>query len=255
MYKSIIPTITILLSANVYGTETLSVSSIEWCPQLCSNGDKAGYVFDTVQEVFKDSPYVLKNKVYPWTRAIRNVESGESHALLSPAKQEAPGLKFPTQEVGLQRMCFFKKSSSSWVYNGLASLENVRVGIATDTSIEELNGYIRDNPHKFDSMPYSDSYIKTSLKKLDKDRIDAFVFTYNSTIYELQQLGLSDDYKAGGCVSSAKIYMAFTPEESDSSKINEMISYFDKKMVELKESGKVAEIMAAYGLEDWQSHL
>ena len=234
-----------------YAADTVSVSSIEWCPQLCTEGNKPGYVMDTVNEIFRDSPYKLDVHTYPWTRAINQVESGRSHALLSPAKNEAPSLKFPEHEVGLQRMCFFTKSDSSWNYDGPESLSNMKIGIASDTSIEELNNFIAKNAKQFDFLPYGENYIKTSLKKLEKNRIDTFVFTLNSTKYKINELSLSNEYRDAGCVSSAKIYMAFTPNGN----VDEVMKYFDKRMIELKESGKIGQIMSAYGLEDWQNYL
>ncbi len=255
MNKSIIAALSILMSTQSQATQSLNISSIDWCPQLCNSGDKAGYVLDTVREVFRDSPYEIDTKIYPWTRAIKNVESGKSHALLSPAKQEAPQLRFPIQEIGLQRMCFFAKSSSDWTYDGLPSLKGIKVGIASDTSIEELDNYIGNNPDDFDSMPYSDNYLARSVRKLDKNRIDVFVFTYNSTMYNLNKMGVSDKYKNVGCVNSAKIYMAFTPATGESENVDKMISYFDSRMSDLKKSGKISEIMEKYGLDDWQKHL
>ncbi|GAB3535178.1 substrate-binding periplasmic protein [Photobacterium alginatilyticum] len=255
MKKQLMITASILASFPSHSSETLKISSIDWCPQLCTNGSKDGYVMDTVREIFKNSPYSLDVEVFPWTRAIKNVEAGKSHALLSPAKEEAPGLKFPAQEVGLQRMCFITRMDSKWEYNSPESLSGMTVGMASDTSIEELNSYMVQNPNQFDFLPYGENYIEKNIKKLGKNRIDAFIFTHNSTMYKLNELGLSSDYKVSGCVDSAKIYMAFTPNSADESKVNKMMAYFDHRMQELKASGKIGEIMASYGLEDWQEFL
>lgn len=245
----------LLLSQQALAADTLSVNSIDWCPQLCSTGDKEGYVMDTVKAIFKDSPYQVEVKTYPWSRAIKSVEEGQAHALLSPAKQEAPGLLFPEQEVGIQRMCFFTKTSTDWKYTGPESLSGVKVGIAQDTSIEELNSFIAANPSQFDFIPYSDNYLDISFKKAKFNRIDTFLMTYNSTQYALNQQNLAADFKEVGCVTTAKIYMAFTPNSAKASDVEGMMDYFDSQMAVLKQSGEIKNIMANYGLTDWQDFL
>ncbi len=245
----------LILSQESFATEALVVSSIDWCPQLCSTGDKKGYVMDTVQAIFKDSPYQLEVKTYPWSRAIKTVENGQAHALLSPAKEEAPNLIFPEQEIGIQRMCFFTKSQSDWKYTGPKSLVGIKVGLALDTSIEELNSFISNNPKQFEFIPYSDSFLDISLKKTQYDRIDTFLFTYNSTKYELNKKKLSSEFREAGCVTKSKIYMAFSPISNDGTDINEIMNYFNTKMKSFKKSGKINNIMSNYGLRDWQEFL
>jgi len=245
----------LVLSQHSFALEPIVINSIDWCPQLCVSGDKEGYVMDTVKAIFKDSPYSVDVESYPWTRAIKNVESGKAHALLSPAKQEAPNLVYPKHEVGIQRMCFFTKSDSNWKYAGPESLNGLRVGIAKDTAIEELNSYILKNASQFDYLPYIESYLDISLKKTRANRIDTFLFTYNSTQYELNKRNLSSEFKEVGCMPATKIYMAFTPDVSKKSEVEKMINYFDNKMGALKESGEIKNIMSNYGLEDWQLFL
>ncbi len=254
-----IKNIAIILVLSVFSSsanaESLRVSTIDWCPQICPQGEFPGYVIETVQKIYADSPYELSTKTYPWTRAIKLVEAGNNHALLSPAKEEAPNLRFPKHEIGIQRMCFFTKKESTWQYSGLDSLTGHKIGVANDTSIEELNSYMKQHQKQFDFLPYNDTYIEKSMKKLDAGRIDTFIFTYNSTIYEMSQQGILEKYRSAGCVSVAKIYMAFTPDPSKAESVKKMSDYFDSKMKALKESGDIKTIMKRYNLEDWQTFL
>jgi len=176
--------------------------------------------------------------------------TGKKHALLSPAKIEAPDLIYPRNEVGVQRMCFFSSKNSDWIYSGIDSLKELRIGIASDTSIQELTQYVSENKQQFQYMPYNETYIEQSLKKLKLNRIDTFLFTYNTTIYEMKKSGVLSDYKSSGCVSLAKVYMAFSPNPG--LKIKPMIEYFDERMDKIKASGVLSDIMARYGLENWQ---
>ena len=249
MYKLLFLLLLISHTITTMQAKTIRIAAIDWCPQLCPKETQDGYVLDIIKEVFKNSIYKIEVQTYPWSRAISMTKNGTVHALLSPAKKEAPNLIYPKKPVGKQQMCFFSTKSSLWEYKSINSLKNKNIGIATDTSIEELNHYIKQNSKQFQYLPYSQFYIKQSLLKLDRKRFDAFLFTKNSTVYKINLLGLKGQYKNVGCVSSANIYIAFTPQKSLRPYINEIIDFFDKKMQKINQTNKIKVIMKSYGLE------
>tara|TARA_R110002096_G_scaffold275602_2_gene469346 strand:+ start:521 stop:1324 length:804 start_codon:yes stop_codon:yes gene_type:complete len=229
----------------------IQVAQIDWCPQICPKGKPAGYIVDIVKTVFKDSPYKLEFQTLPWSRAIIRVRTGAVTALLSPAKKEAPDLLFPKEAIGLQRMCFYVQKGSKWKYTDESSLAGLQIGIATDTSIEELNNYIKKHPTQFHYMPYTKDYVPLSLRMLDIGRFDAFIFTYNSTKFTMRHLELENRIQAAGCVSSAPLYMAFSPKTSEPDTLKSMMAFYDQRMEYLKKTGVISDIMASYGLPDW----
>ena len=243
--------ISLLLSFFIFvnhgNAKTIKIAAIDWCPQICIDQKQKGYVVDLVKEIYKDSGYELDIEYLPWSRAIKYVSSGKADALLSPAKAEAPDLLYPQQTVGAQTMCFYTSSNSTWTYQGVESLQDLQIGIAIDTSIEELNSYVEQHPGQFQFQPYHERFISQNAGKLDKGRMDAFLFTRNSTQYELQQAGVWQNYREAGCVSSAPIYMAFTPASCQSS-INDMMELFDRRMLELTQSSFIHQTMNSYGL-------
>jgi len=238
-----------IITLNAQEIKTINIASIDWCPQLCPNESKNGYVIDILNEIFKNTNYKLNIKTYPWSRAIAMTKRAEVMALLSPAKTEAPTLTYPKIGIGKQTMCFFVKNNSKWVYKDISSLKNKSIGIAKDTSIEELNKYIHTNPKQFQYLPYSKTYIIQSLKKLDRNRFDTFLFTKNSTLYAINSLGLQNKYKIAGCVSSSDIYIAFTSDVKFKNDIKQLIAFFDINMQKLKKTKKIDSIMMNYGLE------
>ncbi|WP_421783850.1 substrate-binding periplasmic protein [Kiloniella litopenaei] len=237
------------------GTEKLVVASIDWCPQLCPEDEQEGYIMDTVKEIFADSPFELEVVTYPWSRSIHMTRTGEVHALLSPARAEAPDLLYPKEEVGAQKMCFFTARGAAWTYQGKASLKGQMIGIAHDTSIEELNDYIAENKEGFHFLTYGPRYLPLSFRMVDGGRLNSFLFTYNSTIYALRKEGYADRIVSAGCVSKANVYMAFTPDLEKREFVLKAMEYFDQKMGELVQAGRIPEIMKSYGLPDWNGAL
>lgn len=229
--------------------EIVRIAAIDWCPQLCPNSKDRGYVYDLVQKAFEDSPYELLIETMPWSRAIKMTQDGIALALLSPAKAEAPDLLYPDIAVGAQSMCFFTRTDNTWNYMGEQSLKGLRIGIANDTSIEELNQYVQENRDQFQFQPYSDKYIVSSLRKLEHDRIDTFLFTKNTTLYEIDKIGWSDRFRLAGCVTKADIFMAFSPNAKVQERVRPVMNYFQTRLKMLIEQGEYVRILAKYGIE------
>lgn len=229
-------------------SKTIRIAAIDWCPQICVGKQEQGYVVDIVKEVYKDSGYKLEIEFLPWSRAIKYVLSGKADALLSPAKAEAPELLYPNNPVGAQTMCFYTEKSSNWTYQGRDSLAGLQIGIAIDTSIEELNDYVATHPEQFQFQPYHERFILQNAGKLTKRRMDTFLFTQHSTQYELQNAGQWENYREAGCVSRASIYMAFSPAGCKQRRIGEMVSMFEQRMTALEKTGFIKSTMEKYGL-------
>lgn len=93
----------------------IRIAVIDWCPQLCPQQEREGYILDLVREVYRPTEYRLQLDVYPWSRALAMVRQGKVDAVLSPARAEAPDLRFPRQEVGVQRMCFLSAEAMTGI--------------------------------------------------------------------------------------------------------------------------------------------
>lgn len=230
----------------------IRVAAIDWCPQLCLHQEDKGYILDIVEAAFEGTGYRIKVEVYPWSRSLVLTKAGYVDAILAPAKAEAPNLLYPEHEVGAQSMCFFTEKTNPWTFSSIDSLQNLQFGIATDTSIEELNQYVSDNPQQFQFQPYFGGYIHQQARKVMKDRIDAFLFTKNSTVYELTRLGLISKFKISGCVSKTNVYMAFSSNPERKNVIRPLMELFDSRMETIRNSDTIPRIMEKYGLKDWR---
>lgn len=239
----------LLLHVQTAQAETIKVAAIDWCPQICNDKDNPGYTVDLIKKIFQDSKYTLKIDIFPWTRAIKYVSEGKYDALLAPAKKEAPHLIFPNFPVGFQQMCFFTDAKNTWKYKNEQSLQGMQIGIAIDTSIEELNAYIQKHPEQFQYQPYHERFLAQNVNKLLKKRIDAFLFTKNTTIYELKNEDTYNKIRNAGCVSKAEIFIAFTPIAIKKAGINKIIKFFNQRMAALVKSDDIQTIHHKYGIQ------
>jgi len=239
----------LLLHIQTAQAETIKVAAIDWCPQICSDKENPGYTVDLIKKIFQGSKYTVEIDIFPWTRAIKYVSEGKYDALLAPAKKEAPHLVFPSFPVGYQQMCFFTDAKNTWQYENEQSLQGMQIGIAIDTSIEELNTYIKKHPQQFQYQPYHERFLAQNVHKLLKKRIDAFIFTNNSTVYELKNVNMYGAIRNAGCVSKAEIFIAFTPVTVKKARVNKMIKYFNNRMAVLVKSDEIKQIHHKYGIQ------
>lgn len=225
----------------------IKVAAIDWCPQICPNStDKPGYVVEILQQIVANSDIKLQIDYFPWSRAIKNVREGSYHILLSPAKKEAPDLTYPNLPIGLQKMCFYTLAGSEWFYTNENSLENLFIGVAEDASVEELNSYIDKNKEQFQFQPYHERYVSQNIRKLEKKRIDTFLFTRNTTNHIVKNDETLPEIRNAGCVSEALIYAAMTPHKEQSEWVSLLKSEFDELMQKAIENGSVDQILTKY---------
>jgi polar amino acid transport system substrate-binding protein len=243
---------------NSYGAvenkQTIKIAIVDWCPQICPDQADPGYISEIAHRIFSIGPYTLELYVFPWSRGIMSVRSGKMHALLAPTKKEAPNLLFPKHEIGTQKMCFFHRSNNNWRFSGVESLQGMRIGIVNDVYIKELAQYQADNPDQFHISSYYDgSYIDRSLKMLTADRLDTFIFTYNSTQLHIQNSGLTEKIKAAGCFEHTKVYMAFSPAKHLSDDMTVLMNFYDSGIERLLNEGLIQRILSRYRIADWRN--
>jgi len=244
----------LVLLASILGkpanAQELKVAAIDWCPQICpDSAQQPGYIVEILTKVFADSDIRLTIDHFPWSRAINNVKSGKYQALLAPAKKEAPELYYPKIPIGIQTMCFYTLDNSDWIYTGFDSLKGKHIGLAEDTSIEELNPYIKRHPEQFQLQPYHERYIVQNVRKLAKHRMDAFLFTQNTTHYVLGLNPSLPRIREAGCVSEAPVYFALTAQPTYRKHNVQIQHIFERRMLQLLANGEINDILSKYNVK------
>lgn len=227
--------------------KTINLSIIDWCPAICPDKKDKGYILEQVNSIYKAAGYSVNFKNYSWTRAIKEVKTGKLDALLSPVKEEAPNLIYPNRELGFQETCFFVRNTDNWMFNGIKSLKQKRViAMIENNSLINYDNFAKKNPQIFHYVPFND-YINKVLKMMNYGRINTFVFTKTETNYHLNKIKKASKFKNAGCVSKAKLYIAFNPKNRYRSK--KLSDTFDEGMEKLKKSGERESILKKYFVE------
>ncbi|PIR33643.1 MAG: hypothetical protein COV36_02345 [Alphaproteobacteria bacterium CG11_big_fil_rev_8_21_14_0_20_44_7] len=261
--------------------EIITIVADEWCPYNCTsdadlenfqdnyknkveknhNPDKykhrQGYAIEIMKEIFQAKGIEVNYKVIPWARALKAVEAGRYTSVIGVTKYESPDLVFPDEHVGESIFHFFVTADNSWRFDGLDSLSNIILGLATDYGYENIEDYVEE--YKEDNMRIqyitSDDPLKSNIKKMMKGRINAIYDDKFVVRYQLKELGLSDSVVSAGTVTKIPspiddyIYIGFAPKNPKSPEYAKILS---DGIAEMRKSGRLAEILSSYGLSDWK---
>ncbi len=253
--------IMMLCPLTVVNSETMKINLDDWCPYLCVDTEnpeaphttQPGYELEVVNAIFTQEGYDIRYDFLPWARAIEEVTEGRLDALLSPAKDEAPGLIFPEESIGVLGWCFYTEKESSWNYEGVASLKQVKLGFLHGNDFGgEVQEYIEQNSNSNNMLiqpNFQTNWQETNFKKLAMGRITAILDEPFGLDYFIKKHNLNNQFRKAGCLEGQSMYIAFSPENPMAKKYANM---FDHGIRELRKSGELKKILFSYGLSDWK---
>jgi polar amino acid transport system substrate-binding protein len=232
--------------------ESIIVASDEWCPFNCGPEDPLeGYAVDILRAIFEPAGIEVDYRVMGWERAVEEGRRGHVTAIIGAVREEAEGFVIPEEEIGLDLFAFFVRKDDPWRYRGAESLRGKRLGVPA--------GYLLppDLEAFYDSHDKEDIYragrerpTRHNLRLLMEGRLDIVADDAKVVCYLAHSMNFRDSIEYAGYEDEHdKLYIAFSPARPDSAHNAEL---FDKGIRALRESGRLSELLAPYGLIDWR---
>lgn len=234
--------------------EQLVVAADVWCPFNCQpDAPLPGYTVELMREVFAQD--TVEYRVVPWKRAILQTRNGTSTAAIAMSKEtaEKERLQIGREPIGFSNDCLYVPVGSSVTYANSADDLNVlqRVGIVVgyeyDDGLGEWLARPANKPKIFTES--GEEPAVRNLRKLVSGRLDAMIEDRSVVEYLLLDPAFAGRVVSAGCNQGIPLYMGFGPKGSRG---DALVVQFDQGMANLRRSGRVAQIMAKYGLKDWQ---
>lgn len=226
----------------------LTIAAIDWCPYICNtNSDKPGVLVEIVREIYKNTEFEPEFLVLPWSRAIREVESGKHMALLAPAKSEAPNLLYPKHPIGTQRFCFFSRQEDNWQYQTPEDIAQRKVIYPADALPLELT-HLQSLSNQLQGLSFQDSFEAQTSELLLQGYIDSILITESSMLYFQFEQKIQSKIRTSGCLAEDELYLAFTPSGPHTGEVKLWQDIHDRAAVSPEHQKQVAMILARYGL-------
>jgi polar amino acid transport system substrate-binding protein len=224
----------------------------DWCPQHCQNSTtEKGYVVDIVTQALaiEGVPYSLQ--YVPWTRAMRMVEYGEADGLLTPTVPGFPQFLYHQQAVGYQQNCFYVDRESDWTFVNNTDLKGRNIAMLADSGLGATDEYLKANKDtiKVTELRGESDFAARLIQFLTSKRADTVILTSDVFQY-IQAKGITGNrVKPAGCLDREK--MAVGLSKVDATRSEWIGKALDRGIAQLRKSGQLAEILASYGMQDW----
>jgi polar amino acid transport system substrate-binding protein len=235
---------------------SLTFCSDVWPPYVnAQDSGREGYVIDLLREIYEPLGYNVELEIIPWSRCLEAVSSGRTTGVIGADEEEAPDLVFPAETMGAYHPLFYTLSNSKWIYKGIETLHDIRLGVAQDYSYsDEMDAYIEQS-RQTDRIMLSkgEQPLDLLLNALHEGRLDAFVedqFTINAFMGNHSEIK-QDLRVAGALTTNDRMYVAFSPMEKGSIPLAKR---YDRRINKLRNGGFLAKILANYNLKDWQEN-
>jgi polar amino acid transport system substrate-binding protein len=227
--------LSILLSFQSFGIETIKLAATEWCPYSCSTQEGGGIVAKYFREILKENNYKLEIVFLPWSRAIDHANKSIVDGLLTAVHSEAPKLKFTTTPTMNYRSCLFGLEASKPI-KSLEDLSKYKVGAIENYAYgNEIDQYISKN--KKDKRKIlllnGDNPLNRLFSMLDKDRIDYFV---EDSLVSHFHFGAKA--KEIFCFKEKQFFMALSPKFLQQKKV---LSILNKGLKDKSKLDKIIE--------------
>ncbi|BAJ01920.1 substrate-binding periplasmic protein [Shewanella violacea] len=251
MMNKLTPLIMLSLVSFLANSATITIRSDVWFPMNAAPGaTPAGYMIDFANEIFNAAGHQIEYKTMPWERAVKQVRDGKFDCVIGAYTDDAPDFIFPKESWGTDVSSFYVQAADSWRFKGDDSLKGKKIGIISGYSYgDKMDALIKANPASYKAATGNDA-LEKNLKKLNAGRLDIVIESQAVGAAKVSELGLSANIVSGGEDGNpTPLYIACSPSKASS---QEYIDIIDKGTKQLRESGKLKQILSVYGLNDWK---
>jgi len=237
-----------LLSPGGAAAKDLVIAADPWCPFNCEPGsDKPGYLVEIAKEVFEPLGHTVTYETVNWARALVTTREGQYDAVFGAARGDAEDFVFPSEPLGQAGNAYFVRQNDPWKLDKPEALSGKTVGLIRDYDYGGLEADIE----KYATAEYvgGNDPLPSNIKKLLAERLDVVVEEASVFNYTAGEMGVLDKVRLESSGDYDPIYIAFSPAKDDS---KQLAADLDAGMAKLRESGRLKEILAKYGLTDWK---
>lgn len=236
------------------GAEKLIVASDVWCPYICADENKPGYMVELIQEIFSKKGFKLDLQIIPLTRALTLSQKNKIDMVLGLTQEHIDTYQIERNQISIGDYSndFFVSNTNDWRYTTDQALEDY---LNNNHTIGIIKGYvygdfidqlISQEPEHF-IFAHGDSPIFRNIQMLKRNRIQILLDTKNTVLFEAKKNFQNDLVYAGTQGDRVLLYVGFSPSFSTDKKI-----LLDQGIIEYRQSGELATLLKKYGIYDWQ---
>jgi polar amino acid transport system substrate-binding protein len=245
-----------LLNPSVgHAAETVTLRSDLWCPYSCDpKSDKPGYMIEIARAIFGAAGIEVDYQLLPWKRVVSSLRAGEIDGAVGVGRHEISGMIVPSRSLGANTTTLALPDRSTFAFQGIASLEQLKIGIVTDYAFDdggEIDAYVRAHSTADDGrldVVYGADAQMQNMQKLLNGRIDAIMDAEQVLRFAMTRLSPPPSLKLIRLRAPIETTIAFSPKNHRAKVYADMLS---DGVEALRRSGRLKTILDRYNLTDW----
>ena len=242
-----------MVSAPALAAEPIRLVGDEFCPYNCDPASgKPGYMVEVLEEILAAQGLTLSYRLKPWSRAVQVVANGGAQILLANTYNSAPDKRLQLV-MGEDSTCFLTRRTYTWHYSDISELQQHRLGAIQSYHYDSggpLDQYLRSN-HPQVYLAKGELPLRSLMSMLLQERIDLVLDNCNVLKRKVSKMGIAEQTRQAGTLPDyrADLHIAFSPADPDA---EQLMAQVRDGLAELRRNGRLAEILKAYNVNDWQ---
>lgn len=243
-----------LLSMSQLQAKTFLIASDEWCPYVCDDDVLPGFLVEVLNEIADKNKLDTTFSFIPLARALSLSQKSEVDIVLALTQQHISNYKLQQskQSFGGLYNDFYVLSDNNWRYKNTKDLAEE---LSKNNILGTISGYqYGDEISQLISTKQANVFAASGNSPLDKQlkmlhmgRVDIVLDSRFTVQYQLSKLPYTNIIHAGTQGTFTPLYLGYSSSMTD-----ELIDTFDRGLLSLRASGRLAKILAKYGISDWQ---
>ncbi|MDX1922017.1 MAG: transporter substrate-binding domain-containing protein [Alphaproteobacteria bacterium] len=234
--------------------EPISVRADIWCPYNCAAADKkTGYGIEVLKTIFESAGHTVDYQNLNWAESIERTRKNEFVAIIGAAKNDAPDFVFPAEPIGLSSISYATMKDKNISISSVADLQDMKLGVIEAYSYNtSIDNYIAKHSANLKRISFSsgDDALDKNIQDLLAYKLDVICEDTNVLYYRVNKAGIAKKLQISRDPDKlSEIFVAFSPTNP---KAKEYAALIDKRIADLRSSGKLKSILQKYGLSDWK---
>ena len=222
-----------------------------WCPYNCEPGsDAPGFMVEIAREALGMHGHDVIYETVTWARALEMARTGQAAGAIGAVPDEAPELVYG-DPIGTYEDAVAVRRGETLDPGNAQTYAGWRIGVINDYEYYgPISDYITANASDSSIVQYvsGKSPLEQNLRKLRAGRLDMVAEVTAVLAYALKGSGLSDEVEIIPTTTESPVYIGFSPTMPAAEVYKDQL---DDGTRELRRSGRLAEILARYAMEDW----
>jgi len=243
----------LVTAASHAGAQTLTVRADAWCPYNCEPGsEKPGFMIEIAREALAPHGIAVDYDTLPWTRALLAAADGEIGAAVGANAADGEGLLLHARPFGRSETVFVVRRGETFPYARPEDLGGRSLAVIRDYSYGEvLDAFLEAASATPDRVQVAsgETALLQNLRKLQAGRVDVVLEDRAVAQFAIAEGGLGDAFEFVESGKADLLFLALAPGREESPRIAGLL---DAGIEELRRSGRLAEILARYGVADWE---